>query len=75
MTTRNSRITLTRSEPLLTQMKLMRFAALYLTKGEKMRQHYKPEPRRRPVWDILTALLLGVWFAILAAAYFDILWK
>jgi hypothetical protein len=24
-------------------------------------------------WDILTALLLGVWFAILAAAYFDIL--
>jgi hypothetical protein len=56
-------------------MKLMRFAALYLTKGEKMRQHYKPEPRRRPVWDILTALLLGVWFAILAAAYFDILWK
>jgi hypothetical protein len=38
-----------------------------------MRQHHKPIPR--PVWDILTALLLGVWFAILAAAYFDILWK
>jgi hypothetical protein len=56
-------------------MKLTRFAALYLTKGETMNQHYKPTPRRRPVWDILTALLLGVWFAILAAAYFDILWK
>jgi hypothetical protein len=26
-------------------------------------------------WDILTALLLGVWIAILAMAYFDILWK
>ena len=26
-------------------------------------------------WDILTALLLGVWLAILAMAYFDILWK
>jgi hypothetical protein len=43
--------------------------------GDGMNQHYKPLPRRRPVWDILTALLLGVWFAILAAAYFNILWK
>jgi hypothetical protein len=41
----------------------------------EMRQHYKPEPRRRPLWDILTALLLGIWFAIFAAAYFEILWK
>jgi hypothetical protein len=40
-----------------------------------MRQHYKPLPRRHFTWDILTALLLGVWLAILAAAYFDILWK
>jgi hypothetical protein len=39
----------------------------------EMRQHYKPEPRRRPLWDLLTALLLGIWFAIFAAAYFDIL--
>jgi hypothetical protein len=38
-----------------------------------MNEHHKPIPRRRPVWDILTALLLGVWFAIFAAAYFDIL--
>jgi hypothetical protein len=35
--------------------------------------HYPPKPRS--VWDILTALLLGVWLAILAMAYFDILWK
>ena len=26
-------------------------------------------------WDILTAVLIGVALAILAAAYFDILWK
>jgi hypothetical protein len=26
-------------------------------------------------WDILTAVLLGVALAILAMAYFDILWK
>ena len=26
-------------------------------------------------WDILTALLIGVALAILAMAYFDILWK
>lgn len=37
-----------------------------------MNQHYKP---RRPLWDILTALLIGVWLAILAMAYFDILWR
>jgi RsiW-degrading membrane proteinase PrsW (M82 family) len=38
-----------------------------------MNQHYKPKPR--PLWDLLTALLLGIWFAIFAAAYFDILTK
>lgn len=30
---------------------------------------------KNEIWDVLTALLLGVWLAILAAAYFDILWK
>jgi len=39
-----------------------------------MNEHYKPT-RKHQTWDILTALLLGVWFAILAAAYFNILWK
>jgi hypothetical protein len=42
---------------------------------QKMNQHYKPPPRKHQTWDILTALLLGVWFSVLAAAYFDILWK
>jgi hypothetical protein len=32
-------------------------------------------PKPKPVWDILTAVLIGVALAILAMAYFDILWK
>ena len=40
-----------------------------------MNEHYKPLPRRHFVWDLLTAILLGVWLSVLAAAYFDILWK
>jgi hypothetical protein len=40
-----------------------------------MNQHYKPAPSKSLTWDLLTAVLIGVALAILAMAYFDILWK
>ena len=40
-----------------------------------MNQHYKPAPAKLLTWDLLTAVLIGVALAILAMAYFDILWK
>jgi hypothetical protein len=40
-----------------------------------MNQHYKPAPAKSLTWDLLTAVLIGVALAILAMAYFDILWK
>ena len=39
-----------------------------------MRQHYK-QRRKHQTWDLLTAILIGAALAILAMAYFDILWK
>jgi len=39
-----------------------------------MNEHYKPR-RKHQTWDLLTALLIGVALAILAMAYFGILWK
>ena len=47
-----------------------RFAKRPYPANEKHKQ-----PSKSLTWDILTALLLGVWFSVLAAAYFDILWK
>jgi hypothetical protein len=47
-----------------------RFAKRPYPANEKYKQ-----PSKSLTWDVLTAILLGIWFAILAAAYFDILWK
>lgn len=40
------------------------------------REHYKPAPAQRPepVRDVLTALAIGIVLAMLALAYFDVLW-
>jgi hypothetical protein len=43
--------------------------------GDSMNEHYKPPTRKHQTWDLLTAILIGAALAILAMAYFDILWK
>lgn len=39
------------------------------------RQHYKPEKRASAALDLLAALVVGLALAMLALAYFDILWS
>jgi hypothetical protein len=42
-----------------------------------MRQHYTPKPVRRAsaALDLIAALVIGLTLAMLALAYFDILWS
>lgn len=42
-----------------------------------MREHYTPKPVRRAsaALDLLAALVVGLALAMLALAYFDILWS
>lgn len=41
-----------------------------------MREHYTPKPARRAdaALDLLAALAIGLALAMLALAYFDVLW-
>jgi hypothetical protein len=39
-----------------------------------MREHYKTEKRASAVFDFIAALAIGLTLAMLALAYFDILW-
>jgi len=41
-----------------------------------MRQHYQPKPPRRAsaALDLIAALAIGLALAMLALAYFDVLW-
>jgi len=40
-----------------------------------MREHYKIEKRASAALDFLAALVIGLTLAMLALAYFDILWS
>ena len=40
-----------------------------------MREHYKIERRANAAFDLLCALVIGLTLAMLALAYFDILWS
>ena len=40
-----------------------------------MREHYKLERRASAALDIISALAIGLTLAMLALAYFDILWS
>lgn len=40
-----------------------------------MREHYKLERRASAAYDFLCALAIGLTLAMLALAYFDVLWS
>lgn len=40
-----------------------------------MREHYKIERRASAAFDFIAALAIGLTLAMLALAYFDILWS
>jgi hypothetical protein len=44
-------------------------------KGLTMREHYKIEKRASAALDFIAALAIGLTLAMLALAYFDILWS
>ena len=40
-----------------------------------MREHYKIEKRASAALDLILALVIGLTLAMLALAYFDVLWS